>query len=191
VTQATLHRRTAARDAAEVRQWRGLGLPHPVGDRPLGPDTGWADRLPGTGTGRRPRRARRRRHHGDDRPPARPGPVQRYTLGRIEENKGCFKPNEARRETGEFDVDFVREGVRWLATRHATPDTQRHGRSLAGVRGAEDGREVRSIVGQPHIWDQGLSDVAALEPDPPADLEFDGDSIGGMLAALRDDTRPE
>jgi hypothetical protein len=65
------------------------------------------------------------------------------------------------------------------------------GRSLAGVRGAEDGREVRSIVGQPHIWDQGLSDVAALEPDPPADLEFDGDSIGGMLAALRDDTRPE
>jgi hypothetical protein len=33
--------------------------------------------------------------------------------------------------------------------------------------------------------------MAALEAYPPADLEFDGDSIGGVLAALRDDTRPE
>jgi hypothetical protein len=32
--------------------------------------------------------------------------------------------------------------------------------------------------------------MAALEVYPPAGLNFDGDSVGGVLAALRDPQRP-
>ena len=32
--------------------------------------------------------------------------------------------------------------------------------------------------------------MAALEAYPPAGLEFDGDTVGGVLAALRDAQRP-
>ena len=32
--------------------------------------------------------------------------------------------------------------------------------------------------------------MAALEAYPPAELAFDGDTVGGVLAALRDAQRP-
>ena len=51
-------------------------------------------------------------------------------------------------------------------------------------------REVRSITSQPHIWEQVLLYMAALEAYPPAELAFDGDTVGGVLAALRDAQRP-
>lgn len=47
---------------------------------------------------------------------------------------------KARRDSGEFDVDFVREGVKWLATRHATPDTHVMGEGWKVFTGTASGR---------------------------------------------------
>jgi hypothetical protein len=114
--------------------------------------------------------------------------------GRIEtgqyEAKVLIPLAKARRRAGEFDVDFVRTGVEWIATEHATPDTHVLGEAWQVFADASGDREVRSIIGQPHIWEQVLLYMAALEAYPPAGLEFDGDTVGGVLAALRETQRP-
>lgn len=84
-----------------------------------------------------------------------------------------------------------RYGVEWIATKHATPDTYVLGEAWKVFDGADGEREVRSIIGQPHIWEQVLLYMATLEAYPPVGLEFDGDSIGGVLEALREEQRPE
>lgn len=58
----------------------------------------------------------------------------------------------------------VRDGIKWVAKRHATPDTH----IMGEVWRREEG-EIISIVSQPHCWEQILFYMAALEAYPPLD----------------------
>ena len=44
---------------------------------------------------------------------------------------------------------------------------------------------MNSIQGQPHIWEQVLFYLAALEAYPPEGLEFDPATMKGVTGALR------
>lgn len=101
------------------------------------------------------------------------------------ESKGLIPLAKARRESGPGSLSQVRDGLRWVATEHATDDTH----VLGEVWTVEEG-EVRSIVSQPHVWEQILFYMAALEAWPPAEVDFDPDSYGGVLAALREENAP-
>jgi hypothetical protein len=101
------------------------------------------------------------------------------------ECKGLVPLAKARRDSPPGSLDQVREGLKWVEKRHATSDTH----VMGEVWTVEDG-EVRSIVSQPHLWEQSLFYVAALEAWPPAALEFDHDSYGGVLEALREENAP-
>ena len=54
------------------------------------------------------------------------------------------------------------------------------------IFGEGDDREVRSIQGQPHAWEQVLFYLAALEAYPPDGLEFDPATMKGVTGALRE-----
>ncbi len=119
------------------------------------------------------------------------------------------EPDAANRDTGQYEAktlitlakavnygvddrelvtaDFVRRGVRWLATEHATDDTHIMGESWRVFPDEDDNREVRSIIGQPHIWEQILLYLTALETYPPDTVngEAGGEDIGGVLKELR------
>jgi hypothetical protein len=102
--------------------------------------------------------------------------VERYSLGRIEEKTGCCSSTFGR----------WRPSPSTLSSRHP-----RDGRGLDGLRRRRRPAGVRSILGQPHIWEQVLLYVATLEAYPPEGRAFDGGSIGGVLEALRRAQRPE
>ncbi len=82
-------------------------------------------------------------------------------------------------------LSAVRDAVRWVGTRHATDDTHVMG-EFWRVFGEGDDREVRSIQGQPHVWEQVLFYLAALEAYPPADAEFEPATVAGVTGALQD-----
>jgi hypothetical protein len=106
------------------------------------------------------------------------------------ESKGLIPLAKARRESGPGSLEQVRDGVRWVANHHATDDTHVMGEAWT-IEETDDGdREVISIVSQPHIWEQCLYYMAALEAFPPADLDFDPEDSGGVLAALREKNAP-
>lgn len=102
------------------------------------------------------------------------------------EVKGLLPLAKARRESGKGTLEEVREGIDWLATRHATEDTHVMGEAWKVFDGANGEPEVRSIVSQPHAWEQVLVYLAALEAYPPVG-EFEEGTCGSVLAALRRD----
>ncbi|WP_255150612.1 hypothetical protein [Halorarius halobius] len=107
------------------------------------------------------------------------------------EAKGLVPLAKDRRSSGPGSLDQVREGLRWIAERHATPDTNILG-EVWTVEETEAGeREVKSIISQPHVWEQVLFYMAALEAHPPEDLDFDPESYGGVLGALREQNAPD
>jgi hypothetical protein len=108
------------------------------------------------------------------------------------EVKGLISLVKARREeSGTGDVAGsqrdIFEGLDWIATEHATPDTHVMGEAWKVFEGADGEPEVRSIVSQPHAWEQILVYMCALEAFPPEDVAdaADGDGVGGVVAALR------
>ena len=96
------------------------------------------------------------------------------------ESKGLLALAKATRDLPGWN-DRVRSGLRWVATQHAEPDTR--------VMGEEwlyrDG-EVVSGVSQPHVWEQVLFYLAALEAWPPADVDVtDTRDCAGVIGRLR------
>ena len=78
-------------------------------------------------------------------------------------------------------MDKLREGLRWIATRHATPDTH----VMGEVWLVEDG-EVKTTVSQPHAWEQVLFYLASLELHPPKEVAGDVSAgWGGVLEQLQ------
>ena len=69
--------------------------------------------------------------------------------------------------------------------RESTDDTHVMG-EFWRIFGEGDDREVRSIQGQPHVWEQVLFYLAALEAYPPDDLEFEPATMAGVTGALRE-----
>jgi hypothetical protein len=61
----------------------------------------------------------------------------------------------------------VREGLRWIARHHATPDTH-----VMGETWLTDGDSIVSAVSQPHTWTQLLFYHASLEAFPPEEREL-------------------
>lgn len=106
---------------------------------------------------------------------AREGP----TTGQYEV-KGLIPLAKARREHGPGTPGDVADGIDWLATEHATEGTHVMGEAWKVFDG-----EVRSIVSQPHAWEQVLVYLAALETYPPIQ-EFEERTCGSVLAALRE-----
>jgi len=83
-------------------------------------------------------------------------------------------------------LSLIRDSVRWMATQHASEDTHVMG-EFWRIYGEGDDREVRSIQGQPHIWEQSLFYLAALEAFPPAGLDFEPATMESVTGALRGD----
>jgi PKD repeat protein len=92
---------------------------------------------------------------------------------------------KARRSENPGSLAQVREGVEWIAKRHATPDTHVMG-EVWKVFEENGEREVRSIVSQPHAWEQVLFYLASLEAYPPAGVDFESRTCGSVLEALRE-----
>jgi len=72
-------------------------------------------------------------------------------------------------------LEDVRDGIQWVATHHATDDTNHMGE--AWIHGAMNktvpGDSIVTGMGQPHIWEQILFYLAALEAYPPVDKPLD------------------
>lgn len=83
--------------------------------------------------------------------------------------------------------DLVRDGVGWMATEFATPDTHVLGEAWKVFLGADGQREVRSIMAPPHQWEQALLYMSALEAYPPIGRgRIDDDSIDGVVGTLQE-----
>jgi hypothetical protein len=104
------------------------------------------------------------------------------------EVKGLIALAKARRSTGPGRAEQLHAGLDWLATEHATDETYIMGEAWKVFEGADGEREVRSIIGQPHAWEQILTYLCALEAFPPTDEVADG--VGGALAPLQAGTGP-
>ena len=101
------------------------------------------------------------------------------------DSKALIPLAKARRDADEpRSLGAVRDAIRWVGTRHATDDTHVMG-EFWRIFGEGDDREVESIQGQPHIWEQVLFYLAALEAYPPEGLEFDPATMKGVTGALR------
>jgi hypothetical protein len=107
------------------------------------------------------------------------------------ESKGLIPLAQATRDgpvsapgvEGEVTKHDVRDGIDWVANEHATPDTH-----IMGEIWIEREGEVKTTVSQPHVWEQILFYLAALETYPPTD-EYDLDlseRCGGVINQLRD-----
>ena len=96
------------------------------------------------------------------------------------ESKGLIALAKAARDRQPWRDRLVK-GLHWIATRHAQPGTHIMGEEWL----VEDG-EVVSTVSQPHVWEQVLFYLAALETYPPAGVTPDP-GCGGVVAALRGD----
>ena len=102
------------------------------------------------------------------------------------DSKALIPLAKARRDADEpRSLGAVRDAIRWVGTRHATDDTHVMG-EFWRIFGDGDDREVNSIQGQPHIWEQVLFYLAALEAYPPDGLEFEPATMKGVTGALRD-----
>lgn len=110
------------------------------------------------------------------------------TDGRIRglyESKGLLALAKATRDLPGWN-ERVRSGLRWVASEHAEPDTR--------VMGEEwmyrDG-DVVSGVSQPHVWEQVLFYLAALEAWPPAQVDVtDTRDCDGVIERLRSSGEP-
>jgi hypothetical protein len=101
------------------------------------------------------------------------------------DSKALIPLAKARRGENEpRSLSRVRDAIRWVGTRHATGDTHVMG-EFWRIFGEGEDREVESIQGQPHIWEQVLFYLAVLEAYPPADLEFKPATMAGVTGALR------
>ncbi|MDZ7732923.1 MAG: hypothetical protein U5R31_07210 [Acidimicrobiia bacterium] len=80
------------------------------------------------------------------------------------EAKGLIALAKAWRDDPER-LEWVRDGLRWLATEHASPDTH-----VMGEAWVQRDGEVVSVVSQPHAWEQVLFYLAALEAWPPEEV---------------------
>jgi hypothetical protein len=83
---------------------------------------------------------------------------------------------------GEVSFSDVQDGIDWVANKHATPDTH-----IMGEIWIEREDEVKTTVSQPHVWEQILFYLAALETYPPTE-EYDVDlseRCGGVIDQLR------
>jgi hypothetical protein len=95
---------------------------------------------------------------------------------------------KARRDEGEDrPLSLVRDSVKWIATRHATEDTHVMGEFWRAydTNGDGDPDEVRSIQGQPHIWEQTLFYLAALEAFPPKKVDFEPATPESVTGAIQ------
>ena len=102
------------------------------------------------------------------------------------DSKALIPLAKARRDEAEpRSLSRVRAAIRWVGTRHATEDTHVMG-EFWRIFGEGDDREVESIQGQPHIWEQVLYYLAILEAYPPEDLEFEPATMAGVTGALRE-----
>ncbi|PSP79610.1 hypothetical protein BRC88_08605 [Halobacteriales archaeon QS_4_69_225] len=102
------------------------------------------------------------------------------------DSKALIPLAKARRGEDEpRSLSAVRDAIRWVGTRHATDDTHVMG-EFWRIFGEGDDREVKSIQGQPHVWEQVLFYLAALEAYPPDDLEFEPATMAGVTGALRE-----
>lgn len=110
--------------------------------------------------------------------------------GGLYESKGLLALAKARRTEGPGSIDDVRDGLRWVATEHATEGTHVLGEVWMAEENDDGEREIVSAVSQPHVWEQSLFYLAALEAWPPEGLEFDADSLGGVIEALRERNAP-
>jgi hypothetical protein len=99
------------------------------------------------------------------------------------EVKGLISLAKGRRDSGPGSLVDVAGGLDWIATEHATPDTHVMGEAWKVFEGGDGVGEVRSIVSQPHAWEQVLVYMCALEAFPPVDSFAPG--VGGVLDALR------
>lgn len=59
-------------------------------------------------------------------------------------------------------AETLREGLDWIAERHATPDTH-----VMGEVWLVESEEVKAAVSQPHVWEHVLFYLASLELYPP------------------------
>jgi hypothetical protein len=101
------------------------------------------------------------------------------------DSKALIPLAKARRGEDEpRSLSAVRDAIRWVGTRHATDDTHVMG-EFWRIFGEGDDREVTSIQGQPHIWEQILYYLAVLEAYPPEDLKFEPATMAGVTGALR------
>ncbi len=96
------------------------------------------------------------------------------------EVKGLVPLAMARRADGPGSLGDVRAGIEWIADHHAEPDTLVMGEAWKVFDG-----EVRSIVSQPHAWEQVLVYLAALVAWPPEDVDVDPATCGSVFRALR------
>jgi hypothetical protein len=101
------------------------------------------------------------------------------------EVKGLLPLGQACRSSGGGSLDDVATGIEWIADRHAEDDTVVMGEAWKVFEGADGDPEVRSIVSQPHAWEQVLVYLAALVRWPPADAEVDPATCGSVIEDLR------
>lgn len=102
------------------------------------------------------------------------------------ESKGLLALAKATRDLPGWE-DRVRTGLRWVATEHAEPDTRVMGEEWM----LRDG-DVQSGVSQPHVWEQVLFYLAALEAWPPAGEDVAGvRDCDGVLGRLKPANTPQ
>lgn len=117
--------------------------------------------------------------------------VQEPEAGEVDDGgydaKAIIPLAKARRGEDEpRSLSLIQDSVRWIATQHASEDTHVMG-EFWRIYGEGDDREVRSIQGQPHIWEQSLFYLAALEAYPPAGVDFESATMESVTGALRND----
>ncbi len=94
------------------------------------------------------------------------------------ESKGLIALAKAARDRQPWR-DRLERGLHWIATQHAQPGTH-----IMGEEWLVENGEVVSTVSQPHVWEQVLFYLAALETYPPAGVT-PRPGCGGVAAAIR------
>jgi hypothetical protein len=72
-----------------------------------------------------------------------------------------------RSDSPPVEMTKIRDGIEWIAEKHAQPDT--HIMGEAWVRETYADGEVESAVSQPHVWEQSLFYLSSLIAYPPED----------------------
>jgi hypothetical protein len=104
---------------------------------------------------------------------------------RNESDRGLYESKGllalAKHEKGEPRMEDVRKGLHWVATEHATNDTQ-----VMGEVWIQEDDDIKSAVSQPHTWEQILFYMAALETWTPDDVDAEA-GCGGALQEIIDE----